>query len=97
MKAIFVSGFQAFYDEIIAILDKLEIRGFTYWPETHGRGSHDGEPHLGTQAGPSLNCSFMIVVENETVQTLLDALKKLDESAPQQGLRAFTFDCEKGW
>ena len=29
MKAVFISFYQAFYDEVIAVLDELEIRGFT--------------------------------------------------------------------
>jgi hypothetical protein len=95
MKAIFISAFQAFYDEIIATFDTLEIRGFTYWDETQGRGSHQGEPHYGTHAWPSLNCSFFTFVEDAKVDTLLEALRKLDQSAEQQGLRAFVMHCEK--
>ncbi len=97
MKAIFISAFQAFYDEIITLLDQQEIRGFTYWPETHGRGSETGEPHLGSHAWPSLNCSFYIVVQEAQVQPLIDGLKALDKSAEQQGLRAFISDCQPAW
>ena len=95
MKAIFISAFQAFYDEIIAIFDALEIRGFTYWSETQGRGTNDGEPHYGTHAWPSLNCSFLAFVEENKVDKLLEALKALDQTAEQQGLRAFVMPCEK--
>ena len=95
MKAIFISAFQAFYDEIITIFDKLEIRGFSYWSETQGRGTHNGESHYGTHAWPSLNCSFLTFVEEHKVKGLLDALKALDQSAEQQGLRAFVMPCEQ--
>jgi len=95
MKAIFISAFQAFYDEIIFIFNKLEIRGFTYWSETQGRGSYTGIPHYGTHAWPALNCSFLAFVEDAKVDELLDALKELDLSAEQQGLRAFVMPCEK--
>ena len=95
MKAVFITAFQAFYDEIIVILDKLEIRGFTYWSETQGRGTFQGEPHLGTHAWPMLNCSFLIFVEDTKVDSLLEALKALDLIAEQQGLRAFVMPCEK--
>jgi len=95
MKAIFISAFQAFYDEIIVIFDKLEIRGFTYWSETQGRGSFDGNPHYGTHAWPALNCSFLAFVEENKTNELLDALKVLDLSAEQQGLRAFVMPCEE--
>jgi hypothetical protein len=95
MRAVFISAFQAFYDEIIIIFDKLEIRGFTYWSETQGRGSFQGDPHYGTHAWPMLNCSFLTFMEDEKVDNLLEELKKLDKSAEQQGLRAFAMPCEK--
>jgi len=95
MKAIFISAFQAFYDEIIEIFDKLEIRGFTYWSETQGRGSFHGVPHYGTHAWPMLNCTFLTFLEDHKVDELLEALKTLDLTAPLQGLRAFVLPCEK--
>jgi hypothetical protein len=95
MKSIFISAFQAFYDEIIAIFDQMDIRGFTYWSETQGRGTYHGEPHYGTHAWPSLNCSFLTFVEENKVKGLLEALQKLDRSAEQQGLRAFVMPCEQ--
>jgi hypothetical protein len=95
MKAIFISAFQAFYDEIIIIFDKLEIRGFTYWNETQGRGTFGGDPHYGTHAWPMLNCSFLTFIEDKKADELLCALKELEKSAEQQGLRAFVMPCEK--
>jgi hypothetical protein len=95
MKAVFISAFQAFYDEIIVIFDQLEIRGFTYWNETQGRGTATGEPHYGTHAWPSLNCSFLAFMEKEKVEKLLFVLKELDKTAEQQGLRAFVMPCEQ--
>jgi len=95
MKAIFISAFQAFYDEIIEIFDLLQIRGFSYWSETQGRGSFEGIPHYGTHAWPALNCSFLTFVEEDKVDKLLEALKELDKTAEQQGLRAFVIPCEK--
>ena len=52
MKAVFISFYQAFYDEVIEVLDKLDIRGFTSWTNVLGRGSNDGDPHYGTHAWP---------------------------------------------
>jgi len=95
MKAIFISAFQAFYDEIITLFDKMEIRGFTCWDETQGRGTYRGDPHYGTHAWPSLNCSFLTFVEEDKVERLLEALHELDLSAEQQGLRAFVMPCEQ--
>lgn len=95
MKAVFISFYQAFYNEMMEVLDQLEIRGFTYWPEVQGRGSVDGEPHYGTHAWPTLNAAILTFIPDEKVTPLLDAARKLDESAPQQGLRAFVLKAEE--
>lgn len=95
MKAVFISFYQAFYEEVIEILDQQEIRGFTFWETVQGRGSNTGEPHYGTHAWPTLNSAMMTFVADEKVQPLLKALHKLDVSAEQQGLRAFVMNVEE--
>ncbi|MDR2913038.1 MAG: hypothetical protein LBV38_07130 [Alistipes sp.] len=96
MKAVFISYNQAHTLQVNAILDKLEVRGFTRWALTEGRGSNGGEPHYGTHAWPSMNTSLMVFCKNQEVEPLLDALRRLDAEAPQQGLRAFVLDAEEG-
>ena len=96
MKCIFVPYNQAHTLEVNALLDKMEIRGFTRWALTEGRGSKDGEPHYGTHAWPSMNTSLMIFIEDGRVKPLLEALREIDEAAPQQGLRAFVLNAEVG-
>ncbi len=91
MKAIFISYNQALTDRVHATLDELEVRGFTKWELTTGRGSVDGEPHLGTHAWPSMNSSIMAVVEDDKVTPVLDALRKLDANTKRQGLKAFVW------
>lgn len=50
MKAVFISAYQAFYQDILELFNQLEIRGFTYWDEVQGRGHFDGDPHYGSHA-----------------------------------------------
>ncbi|MBO7596871.1 MAG: hypothetical protein J6T70_07485 [Bacteroidales bacterium] len=95
MKAVFISFYQAFYNDMLDILDKLEIRGFTYWPEVQGRGSVDGEPHYGTHAWPTLNAAILTFVADDKVKPLMEAVHQLDETAPRQGLRAFILQAEE--
>ncbi len=92
MKAIFISYNQALTDRVHEILDRLHVRGFTKWELTTGRGTNDGEPHLGSHAWPSMNSSIMAMVEDERVERVLDELRRLDKSAPMQGLRAFVWE-----
>ncbi len=96
MKAVFISYNQAHTLQINALLDRLDIRGFTRWALTEGRGSMDGEPHYGTHAWPSMNSSMLVFMEKEGVAPLLEALRALDAEAPGQGLRAFVLDAAPG-
>lgn len=95
MKAIFVSFYQAFYDEVLAALEKNNVQGFTFWEEVKGKGSRDGEPHIGSHAWPTLNSALITFVPDQAVDGILKALKDLDASAPKQGLRAFVLDAEE--
>lgn len=92
MKAVFMSCNQSMYDEVLNIMNELGIRGFTGWEELIGRGSNEGEPHLGNHAWPSMNSALISVVEDEKAAEFLARLRKLDEENPEQGLRAFAWE-----
>lgn len=97
MKALFISYNQALTDRVQAILDDNDVRGFTKWALTQGRGSVDGEPHYGTHAWPSMNSSILAVVEDEKIPVLLDALRRMDDATRMQGSRAFVWDVQTGY
>ena len=94
MKSVFISYNQAYHEEIIELLGKLSLRGYTYWEVTQGRGSATGDPHLGSHAWPTLNSSLLVIVPADKVPTLLERLKAMDEETPAQGLRAFVWAVE---
>lgn len=95
MKVVFISFYQAFYDEVMAVLEKNVIRGFTFWNEVQGRGSDNGEPHYGSHAWPTMNSAMLAFMSNEKVEPLLKDLHELDLTAEQQGLRAFVWNAEE--
>ena len=95
MKAIFISFNQAYYEAIVSIMDRNNIRGFTYWEEVQGRGSKNGEPHYGSHAWPTLNSAILAMVPDEKVDPFLDLLHKMDLQTDAQGLRAFVWNIEK--
>ena len=64
MKAIFISFNQAYYETIVNIMDRNNLKGFTYWDVVQGRGSKTGEPHYGNHAWPTLN-SAILTMETE--------------------------------
>lgn len=91
MKAVFMACNQSMYDAVMDIMNDMELRGFTGWEELIGRGSKDGEPHLGNHAWPTMNSALISVMEDDKATEFLKRLKQLDEDNGKQGLRAFAW------
>ena len=64
MKAVFVVYNQAYNQEIVNTLEELGQRGYTVWEEIGGRGTLDGEPHLGNHAWPTQNHALVSMMED---------------------------------
>jgi len=92
MKAVLIVYNQAHSEKVDYMLNKLEIRGFTKWETVMGRGSADGDPHLGTHTWPEQNSATLCMVEEAKVNEILENVKKLDHINKDVGLRAFTWD-----
>ena len=95
MKALFIAYNQAYGEEIIALLAARGQRGFTQWQDIGGRGSLDGDPHLGSHAWPVMNCALLSVIPDELAAGLMDDLRRKDASAPDLGLRAYLWNVEE--
>ncbi|MCR5004141.1 MAG: hypothetical protein K5984_07200 [Bacteroidales bacterium] len=95
MKAIFVSYNQAYNEEIVETLEACGQRGFTQWQDIQGRGSVDGEPHMGNHAWPTMNFALLTIVEDGKADEILSALKEKDEENKDLGLRAYSWNIEK--
>lgn len=91
MKAVFMACNQSMYDAVMDIMNDMGLRGFTGWEELIGRGSKDGEPHLGNHAWPTMNSALISVMEDDKAAEFLKRLKQLDEDNDKQGLRAFAW------
>lgn len=92
MKAIFVACNQSIYDEVLDIMNRMQMRGYTGWEELMGCGSRNGEPRLGNHAWPTMNSALLTVTDDGKVDEFLKSLKELDEANEMQGLRAFVWD-----
>ena len=77
MKSVFISYNQAFHEEIIDILNKTGLRGYTSWEQVQGKGSHTGDPHLGDHAWPTLNSAMLCIVEDNVLNDFLRRLKEI--------------------
>jgi nitrogen regulatory protein PII len=94
MKAVFIIYGQSLTDLVEQVLDKLNIRGFTRWETVQGRGSTSGEPHFGTHAWPTENGAILSIMDDSKVDKLMEALRRINEEAEQQGLNAFVWNIE---
>ena len=83
---------QSMYDEVLQMMEEMGVRGFTGWEELIGRGTKEGEPHLGNHAWPTMNSALISVMEDAKAEELLARLRKIDEENSEQGLRAFAWD-----
>ncbi|MDD3406400.1 MAG: P-II family nitrogen regulator [Paludibacteraceae bacterium] len=95
MKSVFIVFNQANTERVEYLLDQLQIKGFTFFEQVQGRGSHGGEPRRGTHTWPEMNSAVMAVVEDEQVDTLLSTVKKLDNRNKDVGVRAFVWNIEQ--
>ena len=95
MKAVFVVYNQAYNQEIVNTLEELGQRGYTVWEEIGGRGTLDGEPHLGNHAWPTQNHALVSMMEDSLAGKVLEALRSLDAANPKLGLRAYILPVEK--
>jgi len=92
MKAVFVVFNQAHTERVEYMLDRLEIRGYTWWTEVHGRGSETGEPRMGTHTWPEMNSAALTIIPDEKVEELMERIRKLDDINREVGIRAFIWE-----
>lgn len=97
MKAVMIIFNQASTEKMEFVLDRLDIKGFTWWNEVQGRGTETGEPRQGTHTWPEMNSAAMAVVSDDKVEELLDAVRKLDEINKEVGIRAFVWNIEQAY
>lgn len=95
MKSVLIIFNQAHSEKVEYMLDYLKINGYTQWNEIYGRGSRDGQPHMGTHTWPEQNNAVLTVVEDDKVDELLETVKKIDAVNEEVGIRAFVWNIEK--
>jgi len=92
MKAVFIVFNQANTERVEYMLDRLDIRGFTWWENVKGRGSETGEPRMGTHTWPEMNSALITIIPDEKLSVLLEKVKKLDEVHEEVGVKAFVWE-----
>jgi len=95
MKAVFIIFNQSHTERVEFMLEKLNIRGFTFFEQVQGQGHVDGDPHRGTHTWPEMNSAIIAMVEDDKVDMLLQSVHKLDLRNKAAGIRAFVWNIEK--
>jgi nitrogen regulatory protein PII len=94
MKAVFIVFNQTNTERVEYMLDRIGIRGFTWWENVQGRGSVSGEPRKGTHTWPEMNSAVLTVIPDEKVEEILSKVKTIDEINEEVGIRAFVWNIE---
>ncbi len=95
MKAVFIVFNQSNTERVEYMLDKLGIKGFTFFEQVQGRGGVDGKPHRGTHTWPEMNSAVMTIVQDNQVEDIMKSVHKLDIRNKEAGVRAFTWNIEQ--
>ncbi len=95
MKTVFIAYDQANHENVMEVLNRTNIKGFSLLQQVMGRGTNTGEPHMGSHAWPTMNSAIITVVEDDIVDVLLKRLKQVDDDNEMLGLRAFVWNVEK--
>lgn len=95
MKAVMIIFNQAHTERVEYLFDKLGVKGYSLWENVQGRGTYTGVPHLGTHAWPEINKIALTVIPDEIVDSVLDAVKKIDSINDEVGIRAFVWEILK--
>lgn len=79
--------------EVVDLLEKHRIHGYTEMPTVLGAG--DSGKHMGTRSFPGTECMLFTLVEKEQVDGLIHDLKDLHARLyPEEALHAFSLDAE---
>ncbi len=92
MKSVLIVFNQAHTERVEYMLERLEIRGYTWWNDVRGQGTDTGEPRMGTHTWPEMNSAALVIIDDEKVKPLLERVRKLDEINKEVGVRAFVWD-----
>ena len=94
MKMAFIIYGNAIEPDVAETLDALGLEHYTKWREVVGKGKGSG-PHLGTHVWPGVNQMMMIVLRDEQVSPLTEALRPLKDRFAHEGLKLYFLPAEE--
>ncbi len=94
MKLIFMSYNEAVDEEMMALLERIGVDGYTKWTEVLGKGRQSG-PHLNSHAWPKANNCMAIAVTEAQSGQLLEEVRRIRQKLGHQGIKAFQLPLEE--
>ena len=94
MKMIFLSYKQSVNDEIMKIFENLNIKSYTKWPEVQDK-CETGRPRMGSHIWPGLNTAIMMPLDGDKIATLMEKIKKLNDTIKHEKVKAFVMPIEE--
>lgn len=89
-EMVFVVFNSSIEDEMLEALREAGMNCFTKIPGVHGAGSCS-EPRLDSHVWPGTNIAYLIAVQSEGRERILQAVRKMKEVHREEGVSAFVF------
>lgn len=80
-------------EELVRMLKKAGVSGYTKWKEALGEGPETG-PKLATNTWPGKNNVIAVVVGDEDLPGISELLRGLKDSHPKGGIKTFILQVE---
>ncbi len=93
MKLVMICYNEAIDDEVIELLDKAGVQGYTKWTKVLGKGQTSG-PHLYSHIWPKANNALFIVLPEETANKVFDHIRKMKSKVGAEGVKAFMWEID---
>jgi nitrogen regulatory protein PII len=94
MKMVLIAYCEAADYDVINVLRKAGIKGYTKFTEVFGEGT-ETQPRLGTQCWPGKNNFLAIAIEGEELESLIATIKEMKKRHPRAGIKAFVMPVDE--
>ena len=91
MQMLMISFNRAISSEVMEILEKSGITGYTRWNQVQGKGKTSGS-HFGTEVWPGENSVIFASAEDNQAETILLEVKDLRSRLGREGIKAFSWN-----
>ena len=84
---------EALDNEVIELLDKADVAGYTKWTKVLGKGKTSG-PHLASHVWPKANNVLFTALPDENAVRVLEDIRKMKREVGAEGLKAFMWQID---